>query len=654
MHQRNTGPRAWLVAGLVAVCATAAIAQPPKDDKTRAPKAGVTVKDSKACAGYTLIAPMGSKKAYLIDLDGKVVKSWECGPGLGAYLLENGQLIRTATQGMGGFGMGGGGFGGPGASGRVVKYDWDGKLVWDYKAATEKQLSHHDVCPMPNGNVLMVVWDRKTKKECIAAGRKPTLVGDYLMPDAIIEVKPTGKTTGKVVWEWHLWDHLIQDHDKSKANYGNVAEHPELVDINFTDDPIAKFAKTKDGADKLKGIGYIGSPMARRQRVKPDWTHVNSVAYNAELDQIMITVHSFSEVWVIDHGTTTAEAKGHKGGKYGKGGDLLYRWGNPFAYRAGTAKDQKLFSPHNAHWIPKGLPGAGNVIVFNNGMQRPGGQYSSVDEFAPPVTKDGKYERKSAAFGPEKLAWSYSAPKKTDFFSAFLSGAHRLENGNTLVCAGPNGYVFEVTPRGETVWKYVQSASGGFGFPGFGGPGGFRPPFGRPPEGVQLLPGFLQGALELKDRQKKEMAAFEKSATEKLKKVLTKEQAEHLKPQRGGFGFGFGPPQPGKVLSSAQESRMKLTDAQKKDVAKLQKEADALLAKLLDDGQKKRLKDVASGRGPRPGPAGFGPPGGFGGMGGSIFRTYRYGPKFAGLVGKELKPGKTIQELEAPGPRGGR
>jgi hypothetical protein len=657
MHQRINGPalrglRAWAVAVLaVAICSLAVVAQPPKDDKTKAPKAkaGVSINKSGACAGYTLIAPQGSKKAYLVDLQGRVVNSWDCGPGLSAYLLENGQLLRVSTPagpaGFGPPGPGGKAFGGGGgAAGRVVKYDWDGKLVWDYKVNDDKQQSHHDACALPNGNVLIISYDKKTKKEAIAAGRKPTLVGDYLLPDKILEVKPTGKTTGEVVWEWRMWDHLIQDHDKSKANYGNVAEHPELIDFNYVNNALDKAAKGKDG-DKLKGIGYIGSPTAMRQRVAPDWTHTNSITYNAELNQIAITVHSFSEVWIIDHSTTKAQARGHKGGKSGKGGDLLYRWGNPRTYRAGTAKDQKLFGPHNANWIPKGFPGAGNIIIYNNGMGKTGGMFSSVDEFTPPVTKDGKYERKSAAFGPDKLAWTY-APKKNDFFSMAISGAHRLENGNTLACVGMSGTLVEVTPKGEVVWKYSQTAGGGFGFPGFGGPGGGRPPrFTPPPEGVNLLPGFFQFSLELTEKQKKEIAEFEKSATEKLKKVLTKEQAEHLKPR--GFGFGFGPPQAGKILNSTQESRMKLTDEQKKDVAKLQKDADALLAKVLNDKQKKSLKD---------GPRGFGgprPPGGPGGMMQSaIFRAYRYGPKFAALVGKELKPGKTIQELEAPKPKG--
>src|SRR5262249_39992361 len=172
----------------------------------------------------------------------------------------------------------------------------------------------------------------------------------------------------------------------------------------------------------IPGAGPGGGPSA-------DWTHINSVSYNADLDQIVVSVHSFSEFWIIDHGTTKAEAAGHTGGKRGKGGDLLYRWGNPKAYRAGTNADQRLFSQHNAHWISAGLPGAGNMLVFNNGGGRPGGAYSSIDEIVLPVDDAGNYTRKKGLpFGPDKPSWSYTAEKKTDFFAMLMSGAQRLSN----------------------------------------------------------------------------------------------------------------------------------------------------------------------------------------------------------------------------------
>ena len=195
-------------------------------------------------------------------------------------------------------------------------------------------------------------------------------------------------------------------------------------------------AQNHSNLNALRSIGYLGSPAANGNKgVIPDWTHVNAVAYNAEFHQIMLTAHSFNEFWIIDHSTTTAEAAGHAGGRSGKGGDLLYRWGNPQAYRAGTTADQRLFAQHDAHWIPAGRPGAGHVLVFNNGLGRPGGSYSSVDEIVLPVDARGRYVRESgAAYGPKEPVWRFTAPKRTDFFASIMSGAQRLPNGNTLVC----------------------------------------------------------------------------------------------------------------------------------------------------------------------------------------------------------------------------
>ncbi len=111
------------------------------------------------------------------------------------------------------------------------------------------------------------------------------------------------------MWEWHVWDHLIQDFDDKKANYGNVGMHPERVDLNYA----------KNG--------------------NADWLHFNSLDYHPGLDQILVSSPFFNEIWVIDHSTTTAEAAGSQGGLRGRGGDLIYRWGNPAAYRAGTAEE---------------------------------------------------------------------------------------------------------------------------------------------------------------------------------------------------------------------------------------------------------------------------------------------------------------------------
>lgn len=388
---------------------------------------GTLKNDSAAFKGYTLFAPIRSTKTYLINNEGRVVHSWlsNLQPGQAVYLLENGNLLHTASLPPPGNTV----FRSGGAGGRVQEYDWDGKLLWEFEYSSNKYLSHHDAKKLPNGNVIMIAWEYKTYAEAIAVGRNPNKLPDNaLWPDHIIEVKKTGATTGDIVWEWHVWDHLIQDNDPTKSNYGTVTDHPELVDINFT------------------GGG-----------ANADWLHVNSIAYNSTFDQIIFSNHNFGEVWIIDHSTTTVEAANHKGGRSGKGGDLLYRWGNPQAYRAGNASDQKFFGQHDPQWIGKGLSGEGNILVFNNGLNRPQGRYSSVEEFTSPVDENGNYTYASGkAYEPKTQNWIYTASNPASFYSQNISGAQRLPNGNTLICNGANGIFFEVTSIKQTVWEYVN------------------------------------------------------------------------------------------------------------------------------------------------------------------------------------------------------
>jgi hypothetical protein len=464
-------------APLCAVLVSSLFAQPAAP-----PAAPVSVNRAGAFPGYTLVAPTSSTVASLINLDGQVVHTWQIGVGAASstYLLDNGNLLRTATlnAGAGGRGAGGGrsggALGGAGAGGRILEIAWDGTVLWDYTFASATQRQHHDITRLPNGNILMLIWDAKTAEESIAAGRKPEYQssGGELPPDGIIEVKPTGKNTGQIVWEWHVWDHLVQDADKAKPNYGDVAAQSGRIDINYSEnwmDPPAAGAARGRGGRGVGGGGGGGRIMTT------DWTHLNGIAYNAALDQIIVSSYAFSEFWIIDHSTTTAEAAGRTGGKSGQGGDLLYRWGNPAAHRAGGEADQTLFCPHNAQWIAPGLSGAGHVLIFNNGPNRPSGErYSSVDEWELPVDKDGRYARAAnGAFAPPKLVWSYTAPNKTDFYATNISGAQRLPNGNTLICSGPNGRLFEVTAAKEIVWEYLVPAGGARG-----GAAGARGPAG--------------------------------------------------------------------------------------------------------------------------------------------------------------------------------
>ena len=378
--------------------------------------------------GYTLFAPMRYTTTYLINNSGKLVHTWESdnAPGLSAYLLPNGHLLRTANNtSVTSFNTGGKG-------GKIEEYDWDGNIVWQFDYASSSVMQHHDAKKLPNGNVLVIAWELKTEAESIVEGRNPSYVSSSgIWPDHIIEVD---SASGNIIWEWHIWDHLIQDFDNTKENFGVVSEHPELIDINFVKQ---------------------GNP------TNTDWTHFNSVDYDSVFDQILLSVHGFNEIWIIDHSTTTAEASGHSGGNSGKGGDLLYRWGNPRAYGFGTQNDQKLFGQHNASWIEDGLSGESNILIFNNGQNRTDGNYSSVDEIVPPIDANGFYPRNpNSAFSPDTIFWSYADAE--NFYASNISGAQRLPNGNTFICDGPSGEFFEVTQANQTVWNYINpvSASG--------------------------------------------------------------------------------------------------------------------------------------------------------------------------------------------------
>ena len=194
----------------------------------------------------------------------------------------------------------------------------------------------------------------------------------------------------------------------------------------------------------------------RAARGGGDWNHTNSINYNAKLDLITISVRTFNELWVIDHSTTTEEAASHEGGERGRGGDLLYRWGNPAAYGRGGRRDMRLYGQHDVQWIEEGFPGGGNLLIFNNGG-RDGREYSTVDEIITPFNKEAVYEiEEGEAFGPEKMHWSYGEKESERFSSSFISGAQRLTNGNTLICSGADGRLFEVTAQKEIVWEYIN------------------------------------------------------------------------------------------------------------------------------------------------------------------------------------------------------
>lgn len=364
---------------------------------------------SQSYDGYTLYFPQNGTKAYLIDLAGNNYHTWTFGSNqktcYSSYLLPGGVLLRSVNK-QGNY------FNGGPISGEVQKVDWNGNVIWDFVYSTQEYCTHHDIHPMPNGNVLLISYERKSASEVVQAGCAQSL---EMWPDKIVEIQPSGTNGGTVVWEWHIWDHLVQSHDPTKSNYGVVADHPELLNINY--------------------------------RTNKDWVHMNGIDYNEELDQIVFSSHALNEVYVIDHSTTTAQAASHSGGNSGKGGDFLYRWGNPEAYQAsGTANFNVV---HDAHWVPGDDPRFPNALCGYNNHGGAGGK-TCVDIFNPPYNGYNYSHTPGTAYLPGTYYWrnTYSGN-----YSSNNGNSQQLPNGNTLICIGLSGFMYEIDSNQNQIWS---------------------------------------------------------------------------------------------------------------------------------------------------------------------------------------------------------
>lgn len=372
--------------------------------------------------GYTLFS--SHKNTFLINNCGQVINQWSSDylPGHSVYILPNGNLIRAGRKDTSTITFGG-------VGGIVEMFDWDGNLVWEFVYSSDDYRLHHDIYPMPNGNILVLAATVMSNEETILAGRDPNLVSGagILYNEQILEIKPIGTNDYSIEWEWNFNDHLIQDYDDTKNNYGFIEEHPEKLDINFLNDRIPA----------------------------ENWLHVNSIQYDETLDQIVISSRNLSELFIIDHSTTTEEASGDTGGTYGKGGDFLYRWGNPVAYRQGNEDNRTLFGQHFPHIIKPGLKDEGKIILFNNGTDREPA-FSEVMIFSAPTTSPGIYTYEpDSSYGPEAAEFTYSSNEDNNFTSGILSGAIRLPNENLLICDGNSGRLFEITATNDIVWNYI-------------------------------------------------------------------------------------------------------------------------------------------------------------------------------------------------------
>lgn len=346
--------------------------------------------------GYVFAVENGGTKAHIVNKSGEKLHSWTFDSRLGNDLewLPNGNLLgifkaeEELPFSFGGYG------------GVLKEFDRSQTILWEYKKADSLGLLHHDALKLPNGNILSMIWETIDAETAQAAGANV----DYpIYPEKIVEINPT---TNKIVWQWRAFEHLVQDHDPEADNYGNPATEIHKIDINYA------------------------------LRENGDLMHANGLAYDTERDLIYMSVNFYSEVWVLDHSQNTETTAG-------SAGDLMYRFGNPEAFR-NTNATRLFYNNHHPHLIKE----SGSIMLYNNGTNS---EQSSVVELQLPEDMS----LQNASYTAPNVVWTYTHP---DLFFGKISGAYRLSNGNTLICEGDYGY-WEVNPEGDIVWKYASEVN---------------------------------------------------------------------------------------------------------------------------------------------------------------------------------------------------
>jgi len=366
----------------------------------------------KAAEEYILIASNGKKNASLIDKNGSIVHFWNFTNKLGNDFqllpngdllcmfkreVENSALIPNERLRFGGFG------------GSIQIIGPDGSVKWRYDHfANATVLAHHDVEMLPNGNVLVMVWEELNMSDAHELGVDAQ---SYLYYESLYEINIS---SNMIVWQWRSIDHIVQDRYPELPNYGNVSLQSERIDFNYN--------------VEHENYGISGDIM-----------HANGIDYDEERGLIYLSVNFYHEIWVIDHLTNTEEAASSSGGNYEMGGDLVYRFGNPGAYKA--TGPQLFINNHYPNLIEDpGKSGFENILVFSNGGDT---NISSVLELELPVLDYPTTEQPN-------IEWSFSDPA---LYSGKLSGAERTRSNNTIIAEGDFG-VWEVTTSGEVLWRY--------------------------------------------------------------------------------------------------------------------------------------------------------------------------------------------------------
>lgn len=396
-----------------------------------------TVKYDPAKTWGSFVILSGGPTAKLIDRNGNLVHEWDLkgGGGMPNKVFKGGFLLTSMYPGMNeGYQDGT----------MVALLDFDGKLIREYSRNQEitkpvkgqvadkdgkfwASRQHHDIqlegsstgYYAPDMNVkhdgkMLVLSHRNVKIDKINAN-VPLL-------DDVIQLVDKDQ---KVLWSWAAADHFDEL---------NLDKYPDALKIL--------------GAEKHPFFGVGGKGEFRGY----DWFHINCASWlgpnqwfdkgdkRFHPDNIIIDSRETGHLAIIDHVS----------------GKIVWQVAPPF-----IGEDEKVgpfIGPHHTHMIPAGLPGAGNIMVFDNGGSSPyfpaiNNYYSRIVEFNP-VTKEIVWEYSNSKLVPPFVSWIQHGDNI--FFSPFISSAQRLPNGNTLIDEGSTARLIEVTPELEIVWEYIS------------------------------------------------------------------------------------------------------------------------------------------------------------------------------------------------------
>ncbi|KAK3240057.1 hypothetical protein CYMTET_50064 [Cymbomonas tetramitiformis] len=305
--------------------------------------------------GYVILTQLGKHWTDLVQTRTGLVKHrwfFKHPASKSAVLLENGNLLymghwSPSEEKEYAFNES------PDAAGILRELNWDSEVMKSCTFSNNTHILHHDFVVLPNGNYLALAWRKVTLEDMEARGfsQKSIMYSRYktfnkghareqteYLVDGVVELKSVPeKEECQTVWYWWEDDHLIQDLDPNGANYGVVKNNPQLIDVHRKDEMVAA-----------------------------ESAHMNALDYDPLFDQVLLNSMCNAESYIIDHNTTIDEAASHKGGARGKGGDILFRWGNDQIFQGQRAKNNG--HTHGARFIPRGhnLTGAGEMPSYTS------------------------------------------------------------------------------------------------------------------------------------------------------------------------------------------------------------------------------------------------------------------------------------------------